>query len=204
MKRTHPRPLAQETPWQEAGLRRPLGRPPGWMDALPGWILPSVFTAFCEFAEQAAGVYHREARSGRYRLTYAEAKAVCEFEGGRLATYKQLEAARKIGNACDLRIFSFFTPGEGGIPPSCGPFTGSLSRASRSSRSPVTSLLSGSAHLLCPEPGGVLSAHHLPRVTKHCDLIELEVRGEQRLIIPTSLQFLPDLILLLICTTALS
>ena len=104
--------------------------------ALPGWILPSVFTAFCEFAEQAAGVYHREARSGRYRLTYDEAKAVCEFEGGRLATYKQLEAARKIGNACDLRIFSFFTSGEGGIAPSCGPFTGSLSRASRSSRSP--------------------------------------------------------------------
>lgn len=52
----------------------------------------------CGFTEQAAGVYHREARSGKYKLTYAEAKAVCEFEGGRLATYKQLEAARKIGN----------------------------------------------------------------------------------------------------------
>ncbi|XP_040827951.1 tumor necrosis factor-inducible gene 6 protein isoform X2 [Ochotona curzoniae] len=50
--------------------------------------------------ERAAGVYHREARSGRYKLTYAEAKAVCEFEGGRLATYKQLEAARKIAKEC--------------------------------------------------------------------------------------------------------
>ncbi|XP_073926838.1 tumor necrosis factor-inducible gene 6 protein isoform X2 [Castor canadensis] len=50
--------------------------------------------------EQAAGVYHREARSGKYKLTYAEAKAVCEFEGGHLATYKQLEAARKIAKEC--------------------------------------------------------------------------------------------------------
>ncbi|NXC36212.1 TSG6 protein, partial [Campylorhamphus procurvoides] len=47
--------------------------------------------------ERAAGVYHRESRSGKYRLTYAEAKAVCEYEGGHLATYQQLEAARKIG-----------------------------------------------------------------------------------------------------------
>lgn len=48
-------------------------------------------------AEQAAGVYHRESRKGRYQLTYREAKAVCRFEGGTLATYDQLEAARKIG-----------------------------------------------------------------------------------------------------------
>ncbi|KAG8432318.1 hypothetical protein GDO86_016818 [Hymenochirus boettgeri] len=47
--------------------------------------------------EQAAGVYHRESRNGKYRLTYREAKAVCEYEGGLLATYEQLEAARKIG-----------------------------------------------------------------------------------------------------------
>lgn len=47
--------------------------------------------------EQAAGVYHRESRKGRYQLTYREAKAVCGFEGGTLATYDQLEAARKIG-----------------------------------------------------------------------------------------------------------
>lgn len=47
--------------------------------------------------ERAAGVYHRESRSGKYQLTYAEAKAVCEYEGGHLATYQQLEAARKIG-----------------------------------------------------------------------------------------------------------
>lgn len=47
--------------------------------------------------EQAAGVYHRESRKGRYQLTYKEAKAVCKYEGGKLATYKQLEAARQIG-----------------------------------------------------------------------------------------------------------
>jgi len=47
--------------------------------------------------EQAAGVYHRESRKGRYQLTYKEAKAVCSFEGGDLATYDQLEAARQIG-----------------------------------------------------------------------------------------------------------
>ncbi|KAH0621389.1 hypothetical protein JD844_022633, partial [Phrynosoma platyrhinos] len=49
------------------------------------------------FTERAAGVYHREGRMGKYQLTYAEAKAVCEYEGGHLATYQQLEAARKIG-----------------------------------------------------------------------------------------------------------
>ncbi|XP_046777515.1 tumor necrosis factor-inducible gene 6 protein isoform X3 [Gallus gallus] len=49
------------------------------------------------YPERAAGVYHRESRSGKYQLTYAEAKAVCEYEGGHLATYQQLEAARKIG-----------------------------------------------------------------------------------------------------------
>ncbi|KAM8933535.1 tumor necrosis factor-inducible gene 6 protein [Pelodytes ibericus] len=47
--------------------------------------------------EQAAGVYHRESRNGKYQLTYREARAVCEYEGGKLATYDQLEEARKIG-----------------------------------------------------------------------------------------------------------
>uniref|UniRef100_G3P1B4 Tumor necrosis factor-inducible gene 6 protein n=1 Tax=Gasterosteus aculeatus aculeatus TaxID=481459 RepID=G3P1B4_GASAC len=47
--------------------------------------------------KQAAGVYHRESRKGRYQLTYTEAKAVCKYEGGKLATYEQLEAARQIG-----------------------------------------------------------------------------------------------------------
>lgn len=47
--------------------------------------------------EQAAGVYHRESRNGKYQLTYREARAVCEYEGGQLATYDQLEEARKIG-----------------------------------------------------------------------------------------------------------
>lgn len=52
---------------------------------------------FSLLTEQAAGVYHRESRKGRYQLTYREAKAVCKFEGGTLATYDQLEAARQIG-----------------------------------------------------------------------------------------------------------
>ncbi|XP_028292453.1 tumor necrosis factor-inducible gene 6 protein [Gouania willdenowi] len=47
--------------------------------------------------EQAAGVYHRESRRGRYQLTYREARAVCGYEGGALASYQQLEAARLIG-----------------------------------------------------------------------------------------------------------
>ena len=67
---------------------------------------------FCEFTEQAAGVYHREARSGKYKLTYAEAKAVCEYEGGRLATYKQLEAARKIGKWFDNDFLSLLLLGK--------------------------------------------------------------------------------------------
>lgn len=72
-------------------------------------------TTFCDSTEQAAGVYHREARSGKYKLTYAEAKAVCEYEGGRLATYRQLEAARKIGN-CHDSDFPSFSPFRKNIP----------------------------------------------------------------------------------------
>lgn len=73
-------------------------------------MVNGIWMIFCDSTERAAGVYHREARSGRYKLTYAEAKAVCEFEGGRLATYKQLEAARKIGNWSNG--ISFFFPLE--------------------------------------------------------------------------------------------
>ena len=79
----------------------------------------SAFTTFCEFTEQAAGVYHREARSGKYKLTYAEAKAVCEYEGGHLATYKQLEAARKIGNFFEHNIASFSPLGKNFFHLSC-------------------------------------------------------------------------------------
>lgn len=61
------------------------------------WICGGVIMDSSLSTEQAAGVYHRESRKGRYQLTYKEAKAVCEFEGGKLATYDQLEAARKIG-----------------------------------------------------------------------------------------------------------
>ncbi|XP_041118626.1 tumor necrosis factor-inducible gene 6 protein-like isoform X3 [Polyodon spathula] len=50
--------------------------------------------------EEAAGVYHRESRKGRYQLTYREAKAVCKYEGGKLASHAQLEAARKIAKQC--------------------------------------------------------------------------------------------------------
>lgn len=62
------------------------------------------FSSFLS-AEQAAGVYHRESRKGRYQLTYKEAKAVCKFEGGSLATYDQLEAARQIGPYCQFVCF---------------------------------------------------------------------------------------------------
>ncbi|KAM6986104.1 tumor necrosis factor-inducible gene 6 protein [Aplochiton taeniatus] len=64
--------------------------------------------------EQAAGVYHRESRKGRYQLTYKEAKAVCKFEGGNLATYEQLEAARQIGfHVCSA---GWFDKGRVGYP----------------------------------------------------------------------------------------
>ncbi|XP_043104339.1 tumor necrosis factor-inducible gene 6 protein [Puntigrus tetrazona] len=64
--------------------------------------------------EQAAGVYHRESRKGRYQLTYGEAKAVCKFEGGTLATYDQLEAARQIGfHVCAA---GWFDKGRVGYP----------------------------------------------------------------------------------------
>ncbi|XP_076858818.1 tumor necrosis factor-inducible gene 6 protein [Brachyhypopomus gauderio] len=64
--------------------------------------------------EQAAGVYHRESRKGRYQLTYKEAIAVCKFEGGTLATYDQLEAARKIGfHVCSA---GWFHKGRVGYP----------------------------------------------------------------------------------------
>ncbi|KAK2840251.1 hypothetical protein Q5P01_013991 [Channa striata] len=64
--------------------------------------------------EQAAGVYHRESRKGRYQLTYREAKAVCKYEGGSLATYEQLEAARQIGfHVCSA---GWFDKGRVGYP----------------------------------------------------------------------------------------
>ncbi|KAG7219725.1 hypothetical protein INR49_018888 [Caranx melampygus] len=64
--------------------------------------------------EQAAGVYHRESRKGRYQLTYKEAKAVCKYEGGNLATYEQLEAARQIGfHVCSA---GWFDRGRVGYP----------------------------------------------------------------------------------------
>uniref|UniRef100_A0A3B5AU71 Tumor necrosis factor, alpha-induced protein 6 n=1 Tax=Stegastes partitus TaxID=144197 RepID=A0A3B5AU71_9TELE len=64
--------------------------------------------------EQAAGVYHRESRKGRYQLTYKEAKAVCKYEGGTLATYQQLEAARQIGfHVCAA---GWFDKGRVGYP----------------------------------------------------------------------------------------
>lgn len=64
----------------------------------PLCVLVAFLILFClSLKEQAAGVYHRESRKGRYQLTYREAKAVCKYEGGKLATYEQLEAARQIG-----------------------------------------------------------------------------------------------------------
>ncbi|XP_068936286.1 tumor necrosis factor-inducible gene 6 protein [Petaurus breviceps papuanus] len=68
-------------------------------DETQGWGFKDGIFHNSIWLEQAAGVYHREARAGKYQLTYAEAKAVCEYEGGHLATYKQLEAARKIGSS---------------------------------------------------------------------------------------------------------
>uniref|UniRef100_UPI00398F2358 tumor necrosis factor-inducible gene 6 protein n=1 Tax=Pristiophorus japonicus TaxID=55135 RepID=UPI00398F2358 len=47
--------------------------------------------------EQAAGVYHRESRKGKYQLTLKEANVVCQYEGGTLATINQLAAAQRIG-----------------------------------------------------------------------------------------------------------
>lgn len=103
----------------------------------------SALTTFCEFTEQAAGVYHREARSGKYKLTYAEAKAVCEYEGGHLATYKQLEAARKIGNSFDNNLL-LFHPWKKNFPPFLQPLIKTfLSIPANSS--------SGFSHLLCLE-----------------------------------------------------
>ncbi|XP_013889413.1 tumor necrosis factor-inducible gene 6 protein [Austrofundulus limnaeus] len=64
--------------------------------------------------ERAAGVYHRESRKGRYQLMYEEAKAVCKYEGGHLATYEQLEAARQIGfHVCAA---GWFDKGRVGYP----------------------------------------------------------------------------------------
>ncbi|KAJ8350701.1 hypothetical protein SKAU_G00258310 [Synaphobranchus kaupii] len=64
--------------------------------------------------EQAAGVYHRESRKGRYQLTYTQARAVCKYEGGALATYEQLEAARQIGfHVCSA---GWFDRGRVGYP----------------------------------------------------------------------------------------
>ncbi|KAM9305668.1 tumor necrosis factor-inducible gene 6 protein [Gastrophryne carolinensis] len=67
------------------------------LDEIFGWGFRNGILHNSIWLEQAAGVYHREARNGKYQLTYREARAVCEYEGGHLATYDQLEEARKIG-----------------------------------------------------------------------------------------------------------
>ncbi|XP_051874733.1 tumor necrosis factor-inducible gene 6 protein [Pristis pectinata] len=73
--------------------------------------------------EQAAGVYHRESRKGRYQLTLREAKVLCNHEGGTLATYNQLMAAQKIGfHVCSA---GWLAGGKVGYPivkpgPNCG------------------------------------------------------------------------------------
>ncbi|MEE6489212.1 hypothetical protein FKM82_015519 [Ascaphus truei] len=67
------------------------------LDEISGWGFKNGVLHNSIWLEQAAGVYHRESRNGKYQLTYREAKAVCEYEGGHLATYEQLEAAQKIG-----------------------------------------------------------------------------------------------------------
>ena len=67
---------------------------------------------FCEFTEQVGGVCHIKAPSGKYKLTYAEAKAVCVYEGGHLATYEELEAARKLGKWLDNDFLSLLPLGK--------------------------------------------------------------------------------------------
>ncbi|XP_044159787.1 tumor necrosis factor-inducible gene 6 protein [Bufo gargarizans] len=67
------------------------------LDEAFGWGFKNGILHNSIWLEQAAGVYHRESRSGKYQLTYREARAVCQYEGGQLATYEQLEEARKIG-----------------------------------------------------------------------------------------------------------
>ncbi|XP_055494690.1 tumor necrosis factor-inducible gene 6 protein [Leucoraja erinacea] len=73
--------------------------------------------------EQAAGVYHRESRKGRYQLTLRDAKVLCNHEGGNLATYNQLMAAQKIGfHVCAA---GWLARGKVGYPivkpgPNCG------------------------------------------------------------------------------------
>ncbi|KAM4626088.1 tumor necrosis factor-inducible gene 6 protein isoform 1-T1 [Discoglossus pictus] len=67
------------------------------LDEITGWGWKDGVLHNSIWLEQAAGVYHRESRNGKYKLTFREAKAVCEYEGGKLATYEQLEEARKIG-----------------------------------------------------------------------------------------------------------
>ncbi|CAN2389049.1 hyaluronic acid binding [Pristimantis euphronides] len=67
------------------------------LDEAFGWGFKNGILHNSIWLEQAAGVYHRESRNGKYQLTYREAIAVCKYEGGQLATYEQLEEARKIG-----------------------------------------------------------------------------------------------------------
>ncbi|XP_007894517.1 tumor necrosis factor-inducible gene 6 protein [Callorhinchus milii] len=73
--------------------------------------------------EQAAGVYHRESRKGRYQLTFKDAKQLCKYEGGNLATYEQLMYAQRIGfHVCAA---GWFDKGKVGYPivkagPNCG------------------------------------------------------------------------------------
>lgn len=50
-------------------------------------------------AEKQAGVFHIQATSGPYGLTYSEAKEACEAQGAVLASFTQLSAAQQVCRA---------------------------------------------------------------------------------------------------------
>ncbi|XP_061429050.1 tumor necrosis factor-inducible gene 6 protein-like [Lethenteron reissneri] len=69
----------------------------GWIGEAHGWAFRDDVWHNSVLLEEAADVFHIHSRHGRYLLTLREARAICAYEGGALATIAQLRKAQRAG-----------------------------------------------------------------------------------------------------------
>lgn len=93
--------------------------PPPTHCIIPGYC-PVNHTPSLLPAEKRAGVFHIQATSGSYGLTFSEAKEACEDQGAVLASLPQLSAAQQVHRAQGKEL-SLWTPIELGFGLSISP-----------------------------------------------------------------------------------
>nr|XP_032813055.1 tumor necrosis factor-inducible gene 6 protein-like isoform X2 [Petromyzon marinus] len=75
----------------------------GWIGEAHGWAFRDDVWHNSVLLEEAAGVFHIHSRHGRYLLSLREARAICAYEGGALATIAQLREAQRAVGTCGGR-----------------------------------------------------------------------------------------------------